>query len=926
MTPSTRSYVRTFAPLILLIGLILAAYAHLAFTDRILARGDTFTYFYPYWEARSAAFRVGTLPLWSPDLFMGVPLLANSQLGTFYPPNWAVTPFSAPDAIKISVIAHVLWAGIGAYVLARRGLRISRAAALTSGLIFALGGVIGAHVEQINQLQGLSWMGWLFWCLHESTYGSARRRRLFTLMLAAGIAMQFLSGHTQTVFITGLGLGIDALLRNRAGRWRALASLVGAGLLALLLVLPQLIPTLELTRTSNRAGGLTQNEATAFSFSPFVAGRGLLPSDDRSIFTEYVAYIGVIGIGLALVGLFSDMRSAPDQADDTRSARRWVWAMLAIVGLLFAFGAYNPLYWLIARLPGFNLFRVPARWLALFALGAALLAGIGLHALQHGAKPRWRVIGLFALIITALAISTRLITANPDNTPISLPEPITIAGWITAAGVFIILCAGANRMRLLRWAWLPLLIGLSIELIAANRALPHAQTVPAEAWGAQRFTISQLRAYAADQTPPGRMLSISQTLFDPGDHAALEARYTALGMSADAIRSALVAVKLKEIVAPNLPLAWGIPSIDGYDGGVLPTRWYTAFTSLLLPANTESVDGRLRELLAREDCGGACIPDQRWLDLTNTRYLIVDKVYDLWSEGVAYDTALPQHLIEGTAAVYTNPQGFAADRIDIAYIPDDEGSSALLLHVDGVNTAPNAASIGTSSDPIRLVQFPLPAAAVLDPMRIVGSNEGVTVLAVTLVNTADGTFQQLAPQPFTRVLSSDIKIYENTSMLPRAYVVYTRQFFSDDSAGDQALLEAMRQPEADPRSVAYLSTAENEGLRDIQAASTVPVINVDHYTANEVQISIRDNAEAGLLILTDAYYPGWTAVVNEQPAPIYRADMMFRAVPVPAGDSTITFRYSPSGLSAALLLGGAAWLGLLLGGLLTLRPYRRSLS
>ncbi len=224
-----RPYSRTLLPLALLIGLILAAYAHLAFTDRILARGDTFTYFYPYWEARSAAFRVGTLPLWSSDLFMGVPLLANSQLGTFYPPNWAVTPFSAPDAIKISVIAHVLWAAIGVYVLARRGLHLSRAAAFTSALIFALGGVIGAHVEQINQLQGLSWMGWLFWCLHETTYGNARRRSLFTLMLAAGIALQFLSGHTQTVFITGLGLGIvsDGIVRSMVPMLMKLLRVIG---------------------------------------------------------------------------------------------------------------------------------------------------------------------------------------------------------------------------------------------------------------------------------------------------------------------------------------------------------------------------------------------------------------------------------------------------------------------------------------------------------------------------------------------------------------------------------------------------------------------------------------------------------------------------------------------------------------------------
>ena len=60
---------------------------------------------------------------------------------------------------------------------------------------------------------------------------------------------------------------------------------------------------------------------------------------------------------------------------------RATWLIVALVGLALAFGLYNPLYWLLATLPGFNLFRVPARWLALFALGTALLAGLGVEAL-----------------------------------------------------------------------------------------------------------------------------------------------------------------------------------------------------------------------------------------------------------------------------------------------------------------------------------------------------------------------------------------------------------------------------------------------------------------------------------------------------------------------------------------------------------------
>ncbi|MCA9974317.1 MAG: hypothetical protein KC413_01150, partial [Anaerolineales bacterium] len=52
----------------LLLGLILLFFAKMAFSNLILARGDTFLYFYPYWEAAAEALRNGRIPLWNPDL------------------------------------------------------------------------------------------------------------------------------------------------------------------------------------------------------------------------------------------------------------------------------------------------------------------------------------------------------------------------------------------------------------------------------------------------------------------------------------------------------------------------------------------------------------------------------------------------------------------------------------------------------------------------------------------------------------------------------------------------------------------------------------------------------------------------------------------------------------------------------------------
>ncbi len=293
----------------------------------------------------------------------------------------------APDAIRVSLLIHAAWMLAGAYRLARAALGVGRLPALIAAALFAFGGYMGGRVEQINQYQGLAWLPWVFWLAHMLP----DHPRRYAPVLAMCWALQVFTGHTQTVFITAVGVGLCALLSPGRGRRLLWLALSGAG--ALVLALPQLIPTAELTAVSNRGRGLNPNEATAFSFNPFLAARGLLPAYDRPLFAEYIAYPGVIALGLALVGLAARQRTA------------LIWGTLALIGLLFAFGQYNPLYWQMAGLPGFNLFRVPARWLVLFALGTAMLAGLGLDALLRGQRMTWRLPALLFVVIGGLALA-----------------------------------------------------------------------------------------------------------------------------------------------------------------------------------------------------------------------------------------------------------------------------------------------------------------------------------------------------------------------------------------------------------------------------------------------------------------------------------------------------------------------------------------
>ncbi|MCC6616538.1 MAG: YfhO family protein [Anaerolineae bacterium] len=892
-------------PLLACLALTLLFFYRHAFSDFIMARGDTFAYFYPYWYARNAALMAGRLPLWTPDLFAGVPLLANSQIGTFYPPNWLMAPLSPPDGIRISLLLHIAWMAAGAYMLARAALGIDRLPALLAAVIFTFGGYMGGRVEQINQLQGLAWLPWLFWLTHRLDSRPAR----YAPLLAGALALQFFTGHTQTVFIGGVGMGLYILMLPH--RWRRLLWFALAGVGALVLALPQLIPTFELTSVSNRRGGLNQNEATAFSFNPFLAARALLPNYDQPIFAEYITYPGIVALGLALLGLLS----LPQERARTRlrafvRAPQFPWLVLALIGLLFAFGQYSPVYWQLAALPGFNLFRVPARWLVLFALGGAMLAGLGLQALSRRVQGKrgWASAALIALT-AVLALGALTVTAyNPEPIPFSPPQLPTLIGWGISLLITVALLIGGRDQRVSRYAPVAAFALVIVELFLAARTLPYNRLTPPDTFSGQRFTASQMQVYDARETPPGRLLSITDLLFDPGDKAALTARYRRLGMSDEEIEIALIAIKHQETLAANLPLYWGIPTLDGFDGGVLPTGYYTAFTSLLLPPDElRTIDGRLREMLARPECDGACIPDQRWLDLTNTRYLLLDKIYDIWHEDIAYDTTFTRTLATGERLTLTPEPLFdatalyllCADSADCAAdvrFTDEDGSEATL-------TPATNEPLGDD----RLAIFRAPDANAVTAVTIEASAP-LSIRAVTLVDERSGDFQQLTFAPWSRVLSSDIKLYENQSVLPRAFVAYDIVAMIDDIYGTEDALKIMREADYDPARTALVM-----GLpADDTAPSSLPIqpATIASYTPEQVTIEV-DASEPGYLLLTDAYYPGWRATVNGVEALIHRADVMFRAVAIPQGHSTVVFDYHPDWLDWLPLMG-VPWL-LLIG-------------
>jgi uncharacterized membrane protein YfhO len=92
-------------------------------------------------------------------------------------------------------------------------------------------------------------------------------------------------------------------------------------------------------------------------------------------------------------------------------------------------------------------------------------------------------------------------------------------------------------------------------------------------------------------------------------------------------------------------------------------------------------------------------------------------------------------------------------------------------------------------------------------------------------------------------------------------------------------------------------------------------------TPQRIEIQVQA-AAPGYLVLLDTFYPGWTATLDGQPTPIYRANYLSRAVFMPAGQHQVIFTYRPF----SFRIGGG--LSLLVLGLLLVvawleRPWER---
>jgi Bacterial membrane protein YfhO len=936
--------------------LALLFFWRLALTNQIMVGVDIFTYFYPYRSAVNEALNQWRLPLWNPYLFMGVPLLANGQAGVFYPFNWIFAGLSAPLAINASIILHIILAALFFHVFARDVLRLTEPAAFIAACVYTFSGYVGSLVEHVNQLQAAAWFPLLLYCADRARRGA---RGKYVLLGGVVFALQLLAGHAQVSFISVAGMGfwmlgsqtwgsVGPLRPARAALRRLLpvlrnfsidlAAIGGMCAVAAGLAAVQLLPMVELARLSIRAAGMTYREAVAFSLPPQRLLESLLPTfgAGEAVFSEYIGFIGVAALLLALIGLVA-------------RARQYSGLLLLLCGgIALALGLYDPLYYLLYKLvPGFGLFRVPARWLFLAVFSAAGFAGIGAQSVIQGWTPRWKRVNRIVMVtVVALALTgIALLAAMHVLGAPPWPVPAIWAG-VALTTLYVMHTAGRSGGRFAhnprareRGVGIALSVLVVVELFAATRWLPYNQLTAPEAWSSLRPAVAFL--LSDDSKQPFRFLSYSDLTWDPGDLKDTEAMFAGQ-LSARAIYEYTVAAKAKEIVAPNLAMRYHLESVDGYDGGVLPLARFVGLQSLFLSPEQINPDGRLRERVR-------AAPAARWLDLFNVRYLIADKVFDVWVDGIYYDLGMglelpaadrSSHPIDVPADFTATALGVISYLTGAAALPNDTPVAELLatdaygeVHKfilrAGHETAESeydlapvahakARAVHTLRDQPQANEyhafftFDTPARITALSVRALQPAGLFALRGMTLVGAESGAGKPLTFAPdgkYRLAQSGDVKIYEREDPSPRALVIHHAAII----AGDSEALRVMSGVNFDPRTQVLIAGGKELNDPSPSTAATVTMNEDEHV------IFRTDDSAEGYLLIKDTWYPGWTAWVDGQPATIERADTYFRAVHLDPGSHSVELRFEPETLkigsvlslaAAVLCAGAAAWLGL----------------
>jgi len=790
------------------------------------------------------------LPLWNPCFGCGFPTLGELQYCTFSPFR-GIFQAANPYLYNLGIAVKGMIAALSMFVLCRL-FSFSTASSAFGAIAYGLCPFILRELELPNEVQMFPLLAVAF------IYLGNGKSFIKTALLGVCSAIALASMHPEFFFLASL----NSLLIMMAARQFSKSEnpvLVGkniilAGVIGVCLSAPLLIPFIELV-----------SNADSYKFHEFQIQKNFVPTLLAGLITPVSkggsAFLGVVSMAAALFALaFGKGKN------------------LGLAAVALILGTWCCLPEPLEKIQFFSL--IPPRYLhAPLLMSLTLLAAQGVDLLVEGLRNRQRngllCFASMSIILAAapfLLLNAHVVLPGFDGTlaPPEVAKSETIKGAISIALVLAVVTA-AYFLKLPKNAFAL----LPICLLAANLLSlgDSSRTALAPTFG---FTYRETGAIDDLRKSGERMTASSQFFF-----------------------------------YPNISLAYGLRDFRAH--GPLIPRWMAAINKL---SWARTADGKSAKWANR----GFSV--STLYDAASVSYIISRwPINSLGDKPLSYKPfsclggkfpSLIEPVVMKAGEYCLSKNGELFCKFDWRLQPKE--TAHLAAELDIVDEAGKVLARGSRSElgkvaeanstqflSILIPDFPKRSNNLYLILNLYsGLSESMLPLQTILPTRANGVeLLKITPEEteltdlgqarirFVKADNEQILLYKNTTALPQAYL--TTQLDYADSLS--AAIQKMGTPGFDAHQQTIIE-APSGLIEPAVKSGRLEAASVERPDANTVSVKTNAN-NAAALILTDTYYNGWHAYIDGTEVPIYRANVNFRGIKVPAGPHQILFKYIP---------------------------------
>ena len=882
---------------------------------------DAVWQFYPM-AVQVEALRHQGLPLWDPNVLCGMPGIARGELFSHPLFNLLSLVLTVGGAISWAAVFGLLIGAVSMFLFLRE-LGAGPPGAMIGSVAFTFNGYLVGWLSLPNVTGSMIWLPLVAFGIERACN---RRDWRWGLVGALAFSLQILSGSILWPFYGAFALGAIAVYRAGLNWWRerdwrealrpltytAVALGVGA-----LLVTPQLLLTLELFSQTTRTEAWGSSSFLSIALhlprllAPTISGTPLHGGHffGQFNYTETDLYFGVLPLFFVAAALVSARKALVAGFFGIGSI-----ALLAVYGItpfrqIVTFVC--PIF--LNTFPGRVFYVVAFTWAVAAGLGAdwllesrprrllrvligvaaaaGVLLGVGALALSTGHP--WKVAEWLAANLVGLARQPRLAVATVREAVHVGASSLGLATvWLVAtAGVFLIVLKG--------WFGSKTRGGLALAVVVADLFAAGINYNPAFS-GKHAFpetpSLKFLTERIKQDPEPARILTLNSNFILTGMVPEMFGLQTVTGYSSWVLRRYGDYAALVGGHASQNHMYWGkccqrlidainVKYIYAWPGEVpkssaarfrLLDRWSEARVEAQVPAAIQrtswTIDGLTHEVL-----------------LENPR------------ARVSFDLEVPVGAKLWTGISFNpsawNKSGDGAT-FEVVVTPKDGREAKLFSrYIDPKHNVSERAWIPVEVDLARYAQQNVVLSLVTGPGPS-GDN------SFDWAGWTDPEVAARQGKDMELLYDGPNKVYENRAALPRAWVV---RRVKPIPVGDiEAAKRELMRDDFEPSTEAVVETdAGNAGLTAAPLDAGLPGdrVRVSSYAPRRVVVEAT-LADAGLLVLSDAFYPGWKALVDGHEKPILATNLIMRGVFLDRGTHKVVFVYRPPLLRVGLLVAG----------------------